>query len=318
VIEPIAGGFGQPTNATYQGIYSSLAVPGARVAHLLADPTLLAANPFFAIIARPSAFDSMSVAQLAVAAQPTMLLVWAGIGDASAAVQACDPVQLTPTLEFQGAFEALLDTLAMSNANMVIGNIPPLADLPFTTTLAPVLVSPDSCKAVLAGGNPIPLLGQTDSGDGPLVNGERVSLLARPLLAQGIGIPAAAGGTDTPLPGSVVMTPSELSDIRTRIADYNTIIANAADEHGHSVVDVHALVTGLLADGTEVAGIELAMDFTTGGLISLDGLHPTTVGYGIVANAFIEVINAQFGSNLAEVDLNWLLSISSQAQNTGG
>jgi hypothetical protein len=54
-------------------------------------------------------------------------------------------------------------------------------------------------------------------------------------------------------------------------------------------VDIHALVDQISADGYQIPGtnIVLTTDFL-GGLFSLDGIHPTDTGYGVIANEFIK------------------------------
>jgi hypothetical protein len=43
--------------------------------------------------------------------------------------------------------------------------------------------------------------------------------------------------------------------------------------------------------------------FVTGGTFSLDGVHPSPRGYALIANKFIEAINAKYGSNLNGVNI---------------
>ncbi len=53
------------------------------------------------------------------------------------------------------------------------------------------------------------------------------------------------------------------------------------------------------------------MGRTTGGLIALDGVHPTTVGYGVVAQEVIRVMQkagVTFPNGTGDVDFDWLLS----------
>jgi hypothetical protein len=52
-----------------------------------------------------------------------------------------------------------------------------------------------------------------------------------------------------------------------------------------------------------VGGKQLTTDFL-GGIFSLDGIHPTNTGYGIVANAFIDVINQTYGTAIPLVSLD--------------
>ncbi|MGB5287310.1 MAG: hypothetical protein WBN42_02390, partial [Ignavibacteriaceae bacterium] len=55
--------------------------------------------------------------------------------------------------------------------------------------------------------------------------------------------------------------------------------------------------------GIIVNGITFTSDFITGNTYSLDGVHPTTQGYGIVANAFIETINEKYGASIPFINL---------------
>ncbi len=44
--------------------------------------------------------------------------------------------------------------------------------------------------------------------------------------------------------------------------------------------------------------------FVTGGLFSLDGVHPTSQGQAIIANEFIKITNAKFNANLPLIDVS--------------
>jgi hypothetical protein len=44
-------------------------------------------------------------------------------------------------------------------------------------------------------------------------------------------------------------------------------------------------------------------EFVFGGLFSLDGVHPSSQGYAIVANEFIEVINEKFSAEIPLVNV---------------
>ncbi|MNY80078.1 hypothetical protein D3C86_2209820 [compost metagenome] len=47
----------------------------------------------------------------------------------------------------------------------------------------------------------------------------------------------------------------------------------------------------------------MSSTYVTGGAFSLDGVHPSGRGYGLIANIFIDAINAKYGSTLRHVDL---------------
>ena len=50
--------------------------------------------------------------------------------------------------------------------------------------------------------------------------------------------------------------------------------------------------------------IAFTTTFVTGGLFSLDGVHPTSRGQGIIANEFIKVINTKWGTSIPLVNVS--------------
>ena len=78
------------------------------------------------------------------------------------------------------------------------------------------------------------------------------------------------------------------------------VLLNAeATSRGFAVVDIYSLLNAIgEPSGIVVNGITFSSQFITGNTYSLDGVHPTTQGYGIVANAFIETINNKYGASI--------------------
>jgi hypothetical protein len=55
--------------------------------------------------------------------------------------------------------------------------------------------------------------------------------------------------------------------------------------------------------GINYNGINFTAFFITGGLFSLDGVHPSSQGQGLLANEFLKVINSKFGANYPLINL---------------
>ena len=123
-----------------------------------------------------------------------------------------------------------------------------------------------------------------------------VTLAASSLLAQGIGIPAVVGGTGTPLPDEVVLNPSEIAIIQDHVNVNNKSIRDICGAANIPVLDVQAILTELSTTGIHVGGITLTSSFLSGGAFSYDGVHPSDIGYAVLANEFIRVINASGGT----------------------
>jgi lysophospholipase L1-like esterase len=294
-IEPVASP-GGPVNLAYPVPYHNLGIPGATVEDLLST-TSSGSNPFFDGILRG---QGTAVAQ-AVSLQPTFVILWAGANDLLRKVTQNLPV--TDPVDFEVSYRELVGAFDGLDPGMVIGNVPDVCSIPFVTTVPPFLINPTTREPILVGGQLVPLLGP----DGPLAlpgpggPGDRVTLPALSLLAQGIGVPPPIG-TGEPLPDAVVLNLAEQAAIAAGTEAINDIIATVAAEYGYPLVDAHAILVEAV-DGLHVGGVEITTEFLVGGGIGLDGIHPTDLGHAILANAFIEAINSGYGSHIPLVDL---------------
>ena len=68
-------------------------------------------------------------------------------------------------------------------------------------------------------------------------------------------------------------------------------------------MDLRGILTVAATTGIQVGGVRYSGAFLTGGLFSLDGIHPTDLGSGVIANAMIDAVNAKFGAAIPHVDL---------------
>jgi hypothetical protein len=152
----------------------------------------------------------------------------------------------------------------------------------------------------------VPLLGP----DGPLAIGDLVTFDAIERILDGDGIPVQMGGSGEPLPADVVLDAGEQAVARSAIAAYNDAIAATAARYGLALVDVHSIVTGIADEGLPIGGETLTTAFLTGGLFSLDGIHPTCKGQGVVANALLDAIEARYGVAFPRVSIAGLPGVT--------
>jgi lysophospholipase L1-like esterase len=119
------------------------------------------------------------------------------------------------------------------------------------------------------------------------------------------GIPAPLNkfGITYPLQDKHILIPSEITAISDATAAYNIIIADAAAAKDLAIVDTNALMTQLASGGFVSDGYLMTSTLVTGGAFSLDGVHPSPRGYAFIANKFLEVINAKYGSNFKNVNV---------------
>lgn len=238
----------------------------------------------------------------AVSLSPTFATVWIGNNDVLGAATTglvIDGVTLTLLDDFEADYRTVVSTLAGTGAQLAVATIPSVTAIPFVTTLPPVLVDPATNEPVIVGGATVPLIGP----DGPLSLADKVLLTASELLAVGTGIPVEFGGSGVPLPDEVVLDAGEVSAITNRLNAFNDVIRTVANENNAALMDANAIFDDIVAHGVEVAGVEYTAEFLTGGIFSYDGVHATAFGYALVANFFIEAINAHFGSEIPAADL---------------
>ncbi|WP_343695983.1 G-D-S-L family lipolytic protein [Flavobacterium sp.] len=110
-------------------------------------------------------------------------------------------------------------------------------------------------------------------------------------------------GITYPLQDKHVLIPTEISEIKVATDAYNTTIEAVAKEKGLAFVDTRAILTQLASGGYRFGNYTMSSTYVTGGAFSLDGVHPSARGYGLIANIFIDAINAKYGSTLRHVDL---------------
>ena len=112
-------------------------------------------------------------------------------------------------------------------------------------------------------------------------------------------------GTRTALLDSQVLTEKEAQIVLEATKSYNTHIKSLAEHYGLAFVDANAKMIEMGKNsGIKYNGVNYTATFVTGGAFSLDGVHLTGKGYSIIANEFIKSINAQYKSNLPQVNPN--------------
>lgn len=110
-------------------------------------------------------------------------------------------------------------------------------------------------------------------------------------------------GVSYPLEDKHVLIPSELAEIKLATDQYNTVIKEASDKYNTAFVDAKGVMTQLANGGIRFGNYDLNSSYFVGGVFSLDGIHPSARGYALIANKFIEAINAKYKSTIRPVDL---------------
>lgn len=242
------------------------------------------------ILVAPIGIPPLSQIELAVGLQPTFTLFWLGSNDVLGAALAGDASLATPLDQFQMAYATSVGALlTLTSTRMVLANIPDVTVIPYLTPAEEVAA---------AAGAPLEVIGPAlGIAAGDLVTAPGIPLVTAILTGQ----------TPGPLPPSVVLTADEVGALRLRTAQMNGFIGALAAQLNLPVVDINGILNQVDQEGIPVGGVTLTTDFL-GGLFSLDGIHPTNTGHAILANAFIERINAFYGLSIPPVDVAAILA----------
>ncbi len=231
----------------------------------------------------------LSQAQQAAKANPTTIFLWIGNNDVLVADETGMPSSMTTLANFTAQYQQLINYLEENtNAHLVIANIPDVTAVPYLTPAAEVLE-----ETSLETGAPVTTLSEVlGIVPGDLVNPTGTAEI--PLILSG----QQAG----PITDSGVLSAAEQVTVRAQVTAFNQVIAEDAQAAGATLVDINALFAQTTAKGITENGIPGTSAFL-GGVFSLDGIHPTNTGYAVIANKFIDTINASLGKTYAEVNV---------------
>jgi lysophospholipase L1-like esterase len=306
LLAPKAALPGAPVNLLLPRPYNNLGVGGATALDLLTRITDNGGSHDLVLRGLGTALNQ------ALALRPTTITLWIGSNDVLGAAvrgRAVDGVTLTPPAVFRAAYQQIVAALKATGAPILAANLPDVTAIPFVTTVPRFVIDPATGRPLLVGGQPVPLLGP----NGPVGEGSYVLLSATPLLAQGIGIPSSAGGRGLPLPDEAVLDANEVALARERVSVNNQAIREICNANAVPVVDFNAFLRELATTGRSVGGIRLSTAYLTGGVFSYDGVHPSDLGYALIANEWIRAIN-DGGGGLPEVDLEPFLGVTQRSR----
>ena len=110
-------------------------------------------------------------------------------------------------------------------------------------------------------------------------------------------------GVSYPMQDNTTLTASETAEVKTATDAYNATILALANSKELAFVDANAALNQVANGGLVYNGYTMTSTYVTGNSFSLDGVHPSPKGYALIANKFLEAINAKYGSNFKGVNL---------------
>lgn len=338
---------GAPTNLGYAGIYNNLGIPGILLVDVLqtkSSPSqYVGVNPLIDVVLRG---QDKTVLESALADVPTFAAVWIGNNDILGYATSGGMLPHTPTALFGPLYGQLIGALAQAGVKGVVANIPNVKDVPFFTTVglsvgvgiqAVQSVNP-AVQGLVYQMTDAPFIGLATVDD-LLTNKVFITLKASGAAgmlgdvsgayytSNGIDVPAGVdvaypfGLTpQNPFPNSFVLDPVEQLVVETVTASFNSSIAGAATTYGFALIDVNDFFGEVSANGIVANGLPFSTEYINGGLFSLDGVHPTSQGYAVIANKFIEGINSSYQAEIPQINVSTIpgsLDLAKRAKSEG-
>ncbi|MFN8586773.1 MAG: SGNH/GDSL hydrolase family protein [Candidatus Eisenbacteria bacterium] len=298
--------------------YQNMGVPGA-IAFDFADTTRYHAT------ADPNMFSVVARYRGTVAAQvlgqaPTFISYEFGANEVLGNATTGGFTPIFPSANYAALLTGHMNAIhgTLPNAKLAIFTVPDVASIPFCTTFKPYTV-------MLSTGAVTPLLVKPTSGSTPenLSPNDLVLLTAKDSLAIGTGFPVgaynylnpAAPGNGRGLARTQVLDATEQTAIRNETAKMNLAVDSVAARPWVTKVDLATLLSDIATNGYSVGAVHLTTAFVTGGLFSLDGVHPNDTGHAIIANAMVDAVNAKFGAAVPHANVNdYMTTTASRAR----
>lgn len=314
LMRDIINQFPDPRNfARIEGLkpVNNLGIPGAKSFHLLV-PYYGLLNPYYARFATNP--NSISPIEQAYFMNPTFFSLWIGQNDVlTYALAGGMQDSITPISTFAYAYKTLVEKLISNGAKGVVANIPDISNLPYFTTIpynGLVLTSEQQVAGLNAGYealgitfniglNPFIIQDENSQGGVRQIKSTELVLLSIPQDS----LKCAGWGSLKPIPKGYFLTEQKIEEIKNATNALNDLISSIAQSNNLAFVDANKIYkdakTGLVYDG-----IKFNLNFVTGGLFSLDGIHLCPRGNAITANFFIQAINEKYAAKIPLVNVS--------------
>ncbi len=194
--------------------------------------------------------------------------------------------EITPPAVFAQKYDSVLLAFYNMGAQGVCATIPDVTTIPFFNTVP---------SYVMVNGGKQYLWITTSAGVRQATDGDYIILPEYNAVVAGQGVYQS-----NPVPNNMVLDATEVDSVEIATNAYNASIKSLAAQYNFALVDMHAYLTTLSSSIT-VDGMTMTRQFVQGGAFGLDGVHPTAIGYALIANQFIATINAKYGATIPPV-----------------
>jgi hypothetical protein len=217
----------------------------------------------------------------------------------------------------QGFYTSFITKLTSKEQKGVVATIPDVTAVPyFTTVTRQALLAGVNAALKAQGKDPVSDIYIKTKADLPRAATDKdmfilpfssAGLLGRQDLkdpATGVVNPFPYGlHPRNPVGDNFVLDEAEAKMVQDRIVALNAIIKQVADSKKLAVADIYSFLNKVKS-GYQINGIAISNKYITGNIFSLDGVHLTPMGYAIMANVFVDAINAKYSTKLGKVNVS--------------
>ena len=297
-------GFGNVTLYTkYTGPINNYGVPGIKLRDIKLNVYGNVNGYFERLLPGNAGANSTTYLDFVTTTPFTFFTNWLGNNDALGyATSGGVGDVLTPTADFTAMYTELINKMTASGAKGAVATVPDVSVIPFfnTVTIPIILANVKKANPAVAA-----LFVQTSTGPRAATAEDLVvlnfptSLIGQPnanMLPYGLH-------PGNPIESRFVLDKDEVAAVRAAVTSYNITIKAVAASKDLAVFDANEYLNKFKGVGTTVDGLTFTTAYVSGKLFSLDGVHLTPMGYAVVANEFINVINEKYNSTLPKVYL---------------
>lgn len=264
---------------------TNLGVSGAATQDVLTSVATSGGTQEIDLVLPP--YYGMSQLQIAQQLKPKTIFCWIGANDLIGYIldsnNLNDPTY-TPFPQFNAEYQQLVTGLQATGAQVVLGNIPDLTEVGYVFNNAEVQRYAGS---------------QYSLPDGYYTTFSTVVLLKLGIFGQ--------AELSNP---KYVLSPAQITHIKNQVNLYNSAIAAIAAAAGFPVADVHAFQQNIVTNPITLEGYTITTNYN-GGAFSLDGIHPSDIGYAFFADLFIKAYNKAYSQSvptLSNAELTTILN----------
>ncbi|MFL5753545.1 MAG: SGNH/GDSL hydrolase family protein [Bacteroidia bacterium] len=297
-----------------QGPFHNLGVPGAKVTTLAApgygDPAkgMGNYNPFFFRMSSDPV--KASILSDALRMRPTFFSLFIGNNDALAyALSGGTSDSITPLADFKAGLELVIDALLSAGARGALSNLPGLESIPFFTSIPyngllldrenrdqlnlqfPGTVFVQGLNSFLVE-DPFHPGGKRQLEKGELVILDVLLDENRYSYLQGL----------IPIPEKYYLSKEQVEQVRKAIAAFNEIIKALAIQKQLAFIDTELFLRNI-ATARVYDPRTLCIEYASGDVFSLDGLHINSLGHSLLANEFIVAINKSYNAGIPKINI---------------